>query len=59
VAITIGLFYPELLGTLLTVAMLIAASRIILGMHFLSDVLVGAAIGAILGEIGYHTFMLF
>ena len=59
VAIAIGLFYPELLGTLLTVAMLIAASRIILGMHFLSDVLVGAAIGAILGEIGYHTFMLF
>jgi undecaprenyl-diphosphatase len=59
VAIAIGLFYPELLGTLLTVAVLIAASRIILGMHFLSDVLVGAAIGAILGEIGYHTFMLF
>jgi membrane-associated phospholipid phosphatase len=39
--------------------MFIAASGIILGMHFLSDVLVGAAIGAILGEIGYHTFMLF
>src|ERR1700685_4664841 len=34
VAIAIGLFYPELLGTLLTVAALIAASRIILGMHF-------------------------
>src|SRR5579862_4627075 len=31
IAIAIGLFYPELLGTLLTVAMLIAASRIILG----------------------------
>jgi undecaprenyl-diphosphatase len=58
VAIAIGLFYPELLATLLTVAMLIATSRIILGMHFLSDVLAGAAIGVILGEIGYHVFML-
>jgi membrane-associated phospholipid phosphatase len=44
---------------LLTVAMLIAASRIILGMHFLSDVLAGSVIGAILGELGYHVFMLF
>ncbi|MGH9744835.1 MAG: phosphatase PAP2 family protein [Candidatus Acidiferrales bacterium] len=56
VAIAIGLFYPELMGTLLTVAALIAASRIILGMHFLSDVLAGSAIGIILGAIGFHIF---
>jgi undecaprenyl-diphosphatase len=59
VAIAIGLFYPELLGTLLTVAMLIAASRIILGMHFLSDVLAGSVIGAILGVLSYRVFMFF
>jgi undecaprenyl-diphosphatase len=59
VAIAIGLFYPELLGTLLTVAALIAASRIILGMHFLSDVLAGSAIGVILGAIGFHAFARF
>jgi len=56
VAIALGLFYPELLATLLTVAMLIAASRIILGMHFLSDVLAGSAIGVILGVVSHHIF---
>lgn len=56
VAISIGLFYPQLLGLLLTAAVLIAASRIILGMHFLSDVLAGAAIGMILGSLSYHVF---
>ncbi len=56
VAISIGLFYPQLLGCLLTAAVLIAASRIILGMHFLSDVLAGAAIGMILGSFSYLVF---
>src|SRR5271170_4151829 len=56
VAISLGLFYPELLATLLTVAMLIAASRIILGMHFLSDVLAGSAIGVMLGVVSHHIF---
>jgi len=58
VAVSIGLFYPELQGSLLTVAFLIAGSRIILGMHFLSDVLAGSAIGATLGVISYHVFAL-
>jgi membrane-associated phospholipid phosphatase len=31
-------------------------SRILLGMHFLSDVIVGAAIGAGLAEIAVHIF---
>jgi membrane-associated phospholipid phosphatase len=38
------------------VALLIASSRIILGMHFLSDVLAGSAIGIALGTISYHIF---
>lgn len=42
-------FYPEMLPGLLFCAISIAASRIVLGMHFLSDVLAGAALGAILG----------
>jgi undecaprenyl-diphosphatase len=56
VAISIGLFYPELQAPLLAVAVLIAGSRIILGMHFLSDVLAGSSIGAILGVLSYHIF---
>jgi undecaprenyl-diphosphatase len=58
VAISIGLFYPELAAYLLTVAFLIASSRIILGMHFLSDVIAGSAIGVILGFTSFHIFAL-
>jgi undecaprenyl-diphosphatase len=56
IAISIGMFYPDLTGVLLAVAFLIASSRIILGMHFLSDVLAGSAIGTLLGLISYHVF---
>lgn len=58
VATSLGLFYPQLLAVLLTAAFLIAASRIILGMHFLSDVLVGCALGVLLGLVSFHCFML-
>ena len=56
VAMSLGLFYPYLWTCLLGVAFLIAASRIILGMHFLSDVLAGSAIGVLLGLISFHIF---
>jgi undecaprenyl-diphosphatase len=56
VALSLGLFYPDLQGCLLAVAFLIASSRIILGMHFLSDVLAGSAIGAALGFASFHIF---
>ena len=42
---SLGVFYPGLAAGLLFCAMSVAASRILLGMHFLSDVLAGAAIG--------------
>jgi undecaprenyl-diphosphatase len=58
VATSLGLFYPQLLAVLLTGAFLIAASRIILGMHFLSDVLVGCALGVLLGLVSFHCFTL-
>src|SRR6202046_1400146 len=55
-ALSIGLFYPDLQGCLLAVAFLMATSRIILGMHFLSDVLAGSAIGAGICFARFHTF---
>jgi undecaprenyl-diphosphatase len=49
VAISLGAFYPALLAGLLFCAASVAVSRILLGMHFLSDVIAGAGIGGILG----------
>jgi undecaprenyl-diphosphatase len=48
VAVSLSLFYPELAPGLLFCALSVAASRILLGMHFLSDVLAGAAVGTLL-----------
>jgi undecaprenyl-diphosphatase len=59
VALSVGLFYPDVVGYLLAVAFLIASSRIILGMHFLSDVLAGSAIGAVLGLAGFYVYSIF
>jgi len=49
VAISLATFYPQMLIGLLFCALSVALSRIVLGMHFLSDVLAGAAIGGMLG----------
>lgn len=46
------LCYPLLAVPLLFFAFSVAASRVVLGMHFLSDVLAGAAIGMMLGYTG-------
>jgi undecaprenyl-diphosphatase len=48
VAVSLSSFYPELAAGLFFCAVSVAASRILLGMHFLSDVLAGAAIGTLL-----------
>ena len=45
VSVALSRFYPDLATGLLFCALSVAASRILLGMHFLSDVLAGAAIG--------------
>ncbi len=45
VSLTLSGFYPALFPALLFCTLSIAASRILLGMHFLSDVLAGAFIG--------------
>lgn len=49
IALVIGYFYPGLEGPLYLLAASIAISRIVLGMHFLSDVLAGILLGAGLG----------
>jgi len=53
VAVPLSLYYPSLEIGLLFCAVSIAASRILLGMHFLSDVLVGSALGGVIGYMVY------
>jgi len=48
VAVSLATFYPDLAMGLIFCAASVAASRILLGMHFLSDVVAGAAIGSLL-----------
>ena len=57
VAVPLLLFYPTLAVGLLFCALSIAMSRILLGMHFLSDVIAGALIGAGLGYLGFLAFV--
>jgi undecaprenyl-diphosphatase len=57
VSIPLALAYPPLMAGLLFCAVSIAVSRILLGMHFLSDVVAGALIGTTLGY-GFGTLLL-
>jgi undecaprenyl-diphosphatase len=54
VLVPLAIEYPILLPSLLLCAISIAASRILLGMHFLSDVLAGSALGALIGYASYR-----
>ncbi len=57
VAVTLGVFYPVLLGSLLFFAVCIAVSRVLLGMHFLSDVVVAAIVGTGLALSSHAIFV--
>jgi undecaprenyl-diphosphatase len=59
IALVVSYFYPSLEGALLFLAASIAVSRIVLGMHFLSDVLAGMVIGVALGCGAITTFASF
>jgi membrane-associated phospholipid phosphatase len=48
-AVAVGLVYPRLRRPLLALAAVVALSRVYLGVHYLSDVLAGAALGTLLG----------
>ena|SRR5271165_3471750 len=56
VCLALSLFYPPLTAFFFVCAFSVAGSRILLGMHFLSDVLVGAMIGT---GFGYASFLAF
>lgn len=51
VVVPVGTHYPTLMPSLLFCAASVALSRILLGMHFLSDVIAGSVLGAALGYI--------
>jgi undecaprenyl-diphosphatase len=53
VAVPIGLFYPALLAGLIFCAMSVASSRVLLGLHYLSDVLAGILIGCTIGMAAF------
>lgn len=58
-ALVVSYFYPGLEGPLFFLALSIAVSRIVLGMHFLSDVLAGAVLGVALGCASITAFASF
>ncbi len=57
VTVPLGCFYPELQAGLGFIALSIASSRILLGMHFLSDVVAGALLGSTLGYASFAVFV--
>ncbi len=56
IALVVSFFYPSLEGPLYFLTISIAVSRVVLGMHFLSDVLAGAVLGSALGVTSIVVF---
>ena len=54
VALSLGSYYPEILPLLLVLAANVAVSRVIIGLHFVSDVIVGSGMGALLGYAAFR-----
>ncbi|MDE3197133.1 MAG: phosphatase PAP2 family protein [Acidobacteriota bacterium] len=57
IAVPIGLCYPELLAGLIFCAMSVAASRVILGLHYVTDVLAGILIGCAIGLLCFRSII--
>jgi len=56
-ATTMGLAVPALWPLLLFLAVSIAASRVVLGVHFLTDALAGSLLGALAGATAFVTVL--
>ncbi len=56
IALVVSTYYPQLEWPLYFIATSIAISRIVLGMHFLSDVMAGAVLGSGLGYVSLALF---
>jgi len=56
VTVSLGMYYPMMLPGLFFCGASVALSRILLGMHFLSDVIAGAVLG---GALGYTSAIVF
>jgi undecaprenyl-diphosphatase len=54
VSLSLGCFYPEIMPVLIVLAANVAISRVVSGMHFLSDVVVGSGIGTLLGYAAFR-----
>ena len=52
-----SLSLPFLWAPLLVVAASIGASRVIMGLHYVSDVVAGAALGVLIGTGSYFLFL--
>ena len=55
IAVPLCIFYPQLQTPLIALSLSIAVSRVVLGMHFVSDVVVGSLLGA---GLGYGSYLL-
>jgi undecaprenyl-diphosphatase len=49
--VMLGVSFPLLLPVMIPFMLLVAASRVVLGLHYPTDVMVGAAIGATLAGL--------
>jgi undecaprenyl-diphosphatase len=54
VTLPLGLSYPAFMLVLMFCAVSVAVSRVVLGLHFLSDVVAGSAIGSALGYFAFR-----
>jgi len=57
IAVPLGLAYPGLLAGLVFCAMSIAASRVVLGLHYVTDVLAGIVIGCAVGLLCFRSII--
>jgi undecaprenyl-diphosphatase len=54
VTLPLGMSYPAIMLVLMFCAVSVAVSRVVLGLHFLSDVVAGSAIGSALGYFAFR-----